>query len=231
MGRSEVTVYCHVTKQEPLPSERVGEDELIEHGRGGPIMEVSKWMRKGDTEELAKLEARLLQEPDKPEYQLCLALLLAEKTDKDRAEALRIFERIHEENALPVLRIFAQRIPLLLGEPELAREASQELLDSGALSHEWRGGKHMANYQAGRMSEEDFIAYAGPFGDFRCDLYHEIGVRALAAGDRPKAKRFFEHSVATGQVATWHYHEALIYLDRLENDPTWPSWIESKPNE
>ena len=86
----------------------------------------------------------------------------------------------------------------------------------------------MAEYHAGRMSEDEFVRRAGPFGDLRCDFYHEIAMRALAVGDCEKAKEYFDGSIDTGQIATWGYHSALIFLQRLENHPTWPGWIEQK---
>ncbi len=78
------------------------------------------------------------------------------------------------------------------------------------------------------MPEDEFEHRAGPFGDFQCEFYHDIALEALAVGDRQKAKKYFKGSVDTGQIATWSYHSARMLLQRLESDPTWPSWIPHK---
>ncbi len=78
------------------------------------------------------------------------------------------------------------------------------------------------------MREDEFLRRAGPFRDYQSRVYHEIAMAALAVGDRPKAKKYFQGTVDTGTIGGWPYHCSLIFLQRLNEDPNWPSWIPRK---
>jgi serine/threonine protein kinase len=62
----------------------------------------------------------------------------------------------------------------------------------------------------------------------RCSAHYILGVAALAKGDRQRARREFEGSVATGAFASYLYYWSEAYLARMSRDPNWPAWIEKK---
>jgi hypothetical protein len=220
MGKREMTVYWHVTGQ--VGRRALTEQELVDRGIGGWIVETSVKLRTGDT---AGLERRLRQEAAHGEAQVCLARILAERSEEGRDEALRIFHRLQQADVEPATRVLSLGIPLLLGKPEEARRASEQLLESNAFAKEWREWKCMAEFHAGRTHDDELERSAGPFGVMRQAFLHQIALEALAVGNRKRAREYFAATVATGQIGTWNYHSALAYLARLDADKTWPSWI------
>ncbi len=225
MGTREKVMFCHVTGHNPLTPERVEEYELTRREKGDPFSAMWTWMRNRDTSQLRELEEELRQKPEDVEALLCLGLILAEGSKDGSREAMDIFHKVQQMDAIVCVKVLAADIPLLLGRVDEARKASLQLLGSNEFVFERREIKNMVRYQAGKMPEDELVRRAGPFGDFQSDFYHDIAMASLAIGDRPKAKRYFEKAVDTGQIGDWGYHIALIFLQRLEDDPTWPSWI------
>jgi hypothetical protein len=54
---------------------------------------------------------------------------------------------------------------------------------------------------------------------------YAIAIKSLARGEREKAKKHFERTVATKRVGWSMYHWARAFLQRMEEDPAWPAWI------
>ena len=155
IGRRELALFRHVTGQIPMTLERMEEYQLIWHLNTSPFGAVWTWMRKQDASKLRELEEELRRQPFDFEALLGLSLILVEKSEDGRKEAMDIFRKLQQMNTLPSAKVLAVHIALFLGEVEEATKASQRLLDSDEFVYERRELKNMARYHAGRITEEE----------------------------------------------------------------------------
>jgi hypothetical protein len=84
------------------------------------------------------------------------------------------------------------------------------------------------DYLCGRMSAEEFLQSAGASRLRLCEVHFYIGLKRLATGDRAAAVRHLRQSVGTHVYMYFEYQYSRIFLQRLEEDPTWPPWIPVK---
>lgn len=225
MANHQVTIFCHSMGIQPTSRELVDEADLISRSKGGWIIHLSVALRSKDAGEASALEKELRAIPDDLEAQVCLGILLAEGSDRDRQEAISVFDRIQESDVMPGLKVLAVEIALIAGRADKARDACEELLEADELRDSWRLLVYMAKYHAGRLSDQELESIAGPFRDLQSDLFPELALKAHADGKKARAKEYWGKAVDTGFIATWGYHSSLIYQSRLNDQNDWPNWI------
>ena len=222
-GGMELAVFYAATDQ--LERLRELEDELLRSGVGNRLLtQTSTAFPSCDMSMLDKG----LKGKEQPEARICHAIVLAEMSKEDgekREESLEIFRQLQKENMQVGLKTLALNIPLLLGMPGEAREASERLLASDVMSGEWRWFKYVTEYHAGQRRKDDLIQRAGPFSIPNCSVNFAIAMRSLAQGDRPRAREHFELTVKTGRIGSFNYHWAKAFLQRMEDEEAWPEWI------
>ncbi len=86
-----------------------------------------------------------------------------------------------------------------------------------------------ADYMTGELSADALIAAAREGSRTRiCEAHYVVGMDALANGDRETAAHHFRKSIETNHFVRWAYDWSHAFLERLEEDPTWPKWIDVK---
>jgi len=60
---------------------------------------------------------------------------------------------------------------------------------------------------------------------------YEAGLSRLGAGDRAGARDRFQKAVSTRAFFLAQYAWSVMFLSRLESDPTWPPWIPVKQDQ
>jgi tetratricopeptide (TPR) repeat protein len=80
-------------------------------------------------------------------------------------------------------------------------------------------------YNCGERTDEQLLAAAGASRWARCEGHHHVALRRLAAGSRAAAREHFRQSVATHVFAQYELAWSRAFLDRMENDDTWPPWV------
>ena len=93
--------------------------------------------------------------------------------------------------------------------PDLNREHMLRILD----------------YCGGGISAEEFLkAEAGSRWN-QCEAHFWVALDRLAQGDRTGAREHFQKALATGVFVFGEYQWSRLFLRRMDQDPTWPSWI------
>jgi tetratricopeptide (TPR) repeat protein len=156
-----------------------------------------------------------------------------------RACLLAEFPDRHDE-AVAAFREHVSKLPAWQG----AWEFSSFLLFLG------RKAESIATMREARPSLRRAPPVYAPFGDFltdpspesalqllravgrskrdQVDAHWNIGVAQLAEGNRKGAREQFEAAVATHCFYLSSYDLSRVYLARMMQDPTWPSWIPIK---
>lgn len=117
----------------------------------------------------------------------------------------------------------------LLGEPKAAQDfllSTRSKLEAQPLDPEWYAAE--LRYLCGEMDAEDLLQAAGRSLDKRMIANYDIGLSALAEGERDLAKRHFGLARDAGLPPHHEWYWASAFLAQLENEPTWPSWITVK---
>lgn len=78
---------------------------------------------------------------------------------------------------------------------------------------------------AGLEPEEQFLEHAMPFYKSGCVAHYTVGLRALATGDRKKAREHFVAASRMGGMGWWCYRCSKAFLAQMNTDPEWPRWI------
>ncbi len=118
---------------------------------------------------------------------------------------------------------------LFLGRKEQARASLRGFRLPFAQSQDWKEF-FVAMRQFGReeISEDRYLAEAGGSRWKQGIAHFEVGLSRLAAGDRAGARDHFAKAVHTRTIWLFQWTWSLMFLNRLENDPKWPSWIPVK---
>jgi hypothetical protein len=155
------------------------------------------------------------------------AFVLAESPDGPRL-ALQEHDKITRKYPLdPWSLRFCRDILLLLGKKELALASFKKFGSVPGLKSE--GSKKffeaVRQFGCGELSEEGFLIKAGTSRNWQYAAHLDIALFRLAAGDRRGARKHFQMAISTR--AYWYYDSfwCLMFLSRLEEDPTWPKWI------
>lgn len=72
---------------------------------------------------------------------------------------------------------------------------------------------------------------AGPFQTTRCMAHWSIGIDLLSHGYRKEAREHFAIAKNTGRAGWGSYEDSVLFLKLLDEDPSWPHWIESSTGE
>jgi tetratricopeptide (TPR) repeat protein len=155
--------------------------------------------------------------------------ILAELPDgRDRAWAA--FEEAAARDEPGYFRLCTPMIPLLLGRPDEATQASLKVRNNAAAVLPWYEGWYYRylDYQSGRITEDELLRVAGRCRLKLCEAHLAIGLRHLAEGDRAGAAAHFQESADTRVFIYWDYLWARAFLARMKRDPAWPRWIERR---
>src|SRR5262249_39088768 len=119
-------------------------------------------------------------------------------------------------------------ILLLLGPKyrASARESFDRVAAQPHLIPGWRGRwyHHLLAYNTGRLRAAELLGRAGACRANQCEAHFYIGMHALAAGDRARARDCFARSYETGVFTYIEYMWSRAFLACVE-DPNWLPWI------
>ena len=59
----------------------------------------------------------------------------------------------------------------------------------------------------------------------QCDAHFYVALDRLAQGDRTGAREHFQKALATRVFGSREYEQSRLFLQRMDQDPTWPRWI------
>lgn len=79
----------------------------------------------------------------------------------------------------------------------------------------------------GSFSFNELVEAAAGSGFAGCEAQFWSALAALAGGERDAAMLHLRGAVSTGAQWLPSYHWSLAFLERLEQDPLWPNWIDS----
>jgi tetratricopeptide (TPR) repeat protein len=121
-------------------------------------------------------------------------------------------------------------ILLLLGQKAEAVQASLQLRKTPAGVPSYYQGWYfkILDYQCELIGAEALLQAAGKRRPQLCEAHFLIGMSSLAAGDRPGAQEHFQKCTETRVFCYWEYVWARAFLNRMNGDPDWPSWIPPK---
>ena len=119
-------------------------------------------------------------------------------------------------------------ILLLLGKPEEARQAFQQVPREDVLP--WQDGwwLKLLDYGCGRITAEALLQAAGQDRSKISDAHFLIGMWRLSEGTRSAARDHFQKCAATRVFASWHWPWNRAFLKRIQEDPAWPPRIPPK---
>ncbi|MFO0915129.1 MAG: protein kinase [Pirellulales bacterium] len=127
---------------------------------------------------------------------------------------------------------FRSYVLMFLGRKEDARACLRDFETPFADSSEWKEFyEAMRKFGTGELSEEGYLTSAGVSRWKQCYADFEIGLFRLADGDREGAKEYFLKAVNTRAIWLIQWPYSLMFLSRLEQDPSWPKWIPLKKDQ
>ncbi len=228
-GRTRIAYFYYATGREALAGEieadLIGPDDR--YGVGG----IAPWAARLYPRRKAELERGVKEEiADHTaltrfiDARVYLAMVQIDKGETQ--QALQTFHELQNETVPDAYLLEVLDIPLLLGRFDLAEDLIQRLCNSETLQRQWRWYLYPAQYFAGELDEEEMLQRAEPFCNARCMAHYAVAMKALALGDREKAKRHFEETAKTGMVGAWNYAWAKAFLECMGQDPTWPHSIQ-----
>jgi len=151
---------------------------------------------------------------------------------KRAAEAEQVYQQVVARSGS--LRLLAEIIPLLAGQPARVATTCARLLEAMPAHHPQPPsiilGHAALEFLAGESSPEEFLHRAEGSRCQRCTAHHWIALRSLAQGDLQAARHHFAQSVETGTHWLSGFQWSRAFLARLEADPHWPTWIEARPS-
>jgi tetratricopeptide (TPR) repeat protein len=152
--------------------------------------------------------------------------ILAEFPDGPRRVA-EAYQEAAAQSDLGSWRLIPPLLYLLLGQKDKAIEASREVNRDPDLVPPWYHSwyRRYADYQCGRITEDELLDAAGTCRPKLCEAHFVIGLRHLAEGDRGGARGHFEKSADTRVFIYWDYMWARAFRDRLNRDRPWLPWI------
>jgi hypothetical protein len=124
----------------------------------------------------------------------------------------------------------AQAVLRLLGSNDEAVAACQAFRRTESQSPSFPRDafyQRLLEYNCGLVSADEAVKAAKSRAE-QCRLHFFIALTRLADGNRAGAQEHFQRSVATWFVMHWAFYWSRMFLDRLEQDKTWPPWIASE---
>jgi serine/threonine protein kinase len=135
-----------------------------------------------------------------------------------------------EDRSLPIGRRLGFDVFSFLGRRDRAIEAARDRLrEAQPAINNTRLGETFDGYISGELQASDLLAVARKHGQ-RMRAHYFIGLERLSVGDRAGAVRHFEVIEAAQHYTTSSHQWIYLFLDRMREDPSWPSWID-QPNE
>src|SRR5262249_26524730 len=156
--------------------------------------------------------------------------LMAEHPKYGREKAYQSFRELmarhQREPGTQQLHVMTPFVPLFLGDRPGATAAIGGLgRDFKVPGTEGADMTNITNFVARKMTEEQYLESV--IGS-RCVPYFLAGLVRLSEGDSKGALDQFQKSVDTKWFVSWAYGYSRIFLERLQRDPTWPTWIPAK---
>jgi hypothetical protein len=114
-----------------------------------------------------------------------------------------------------------------LGHKSEAMVAARRLRDQIAPMPTWMQEwyRHLLDYDCGDTTAEELLELAGSSRWKLIEAHFVVGVDLLSDGDRRGAARHFKRCADTYVFDYWEYKWCRPFLERLQQDPTWPPWI------
>ena len=84
----------------------------------------------------------------------------------------------------------------------------------------------LLGYNRGGLQAEELLQKAGGSKWNECEANYFIALDFLGEGDRLGARRHFKKSVDTHVYHYFAYQWSRAFLTRMDNDSSWPLWIE-----
>jgi tetratricopeptide (TPR) repeat protein len=157
------------------------------------------------------------------------AFVLAEMPG-GRDRALQAYHDLKPRTPPGILQVHNQTILRLLGHKPDAVAASLESRKQveqspfAAMGHLQR----LLDYNSELISADELLRGVGASKWGQCTAHWCIALTKLAEGDRPGAREHFRKAVATRVFLLRSYELSRMLLARMEQDPTWPTWIPLK---
>ena len=200
----------------------IGEDEkfqaenqdLLDRKMGWPQPYLAELLRRDDPTALIEFAK---EHPDIAEPTVAVAI--RHVIDGNETQALHLLKELELQHAAPGFRMGILDILCLAGRREEARQLAKRTLESVAdydTPDVWRWDFFMIKYVAEEFDEQEFLEMAGPFHWERCAAHFSIGLDALAAGDKEKARRHLEISQGCAAPGWWLTIFSNVYLDLME---------------
>src|SRR5262249_13819145 len=146
----------------------------------------------------------------------------------------RALDALRDSGARDESRFGRLAVPLaflLLGrEPDAVNAARKIRKDPAAVPWSPQGWYHRyLDYHCGQISGDQLLQIAGTCRPKLSEAHFAIGLRHLCDGDRVAARAHFRKCVEARVFIFWDHIWGRAFLKRLEENPTWPPWILSKP--
>jgi hypothetical protein len=114
----------------------------------------------------------------------------------------------------------------LLGAKSEAQEAMRRTPPPPAISKQiTHASIALRRFSNGEISESEFLASVAGDRRLECNAHFYVGLFRLAEGNRAAAKEHFTKAVQMHAIASSIFNYSLMFLTRLQTDPTWPPWI------
>jgi tetratricopeptide (TPR) repeat protein len=120
-----------------------------------------------------------------------------------------------------------------LGYKSEAMAAAGKLRDQIAPMPTWMQGwyRHLLDYDCGDTTAEELLELAGSSRWRLIEAHFVIGVDLLSDGDRHGAAEPFQQCADTYVFDYWEFKWCRPFLERLQQEPTWPPWIPVKEDD
>jgi tetratricopeptide (TPR) repeat protein len=209
--------------------------ELLDRERGGLPMSVWEhhflalelYFRGRFQEAIIQFDRIIARGGDTTCFEVSRCYIIPELQD-GRARALAAHHNLRPSG---VHEIYTPTVLSLLGRNAEAQAAFRAIRERKLRNYggrtEWLG--RLLDYNAGRIDADELIAAAGASRLDRVEAHYFIGLARLGEGDRAGAREHFRQCADTHVLMFFEYHWARAFLNRLEQDPTWPPWLPMNP--
>jgi tetratricopeptide (TPR) repeat protein len=156
--------------------------------------------------------------------------IMAELDGKDTTRARLVYDEIAKTQPRSVLDLYPQLALRLIGDNAAAIGASRQLREHAKLlprdRREWY--RTLLDYNCDMLTAEELLSASGPSRFNQCEAHFFIGMTCLGDGQREKAQRHFQASLATRVYQFFDYMMSGAIVGRLKTDPAWPPWVPLK---
>jgi serine/threonine protein kinase/Flp pilus assembly protein TadD len=188
--------------------------------------------RRGKYTEAVEVLERLRKGGKKDLFLDCFRAYILAELPGGREQALAVYREIAAGRPKSITAHFALTILLLLGNREEAVAGYREMVThpgSWPASHSQREFfLRLPEYGADLIAAEKLLEVARPSRWSECTARYLIALSILSQGDREGACKHLRECLATDSFFVPELWWSRAFLDRMENDPSWPRRIQVK---